>query len=73
MIKTIEAIIDEEGTVHLLESIKIKSARRVLVTILEEEPVNTPNEEALLSEQVLAKDWDKTEEDEAWSYLQQAQ
>lgn len=30
----------------------------------------TPNYEALMSEKVLAKDWLRPEEDEAWAYLQ---
>lgn len=34
MMQTVEAIIDEEGTIRLLESIKIKETRRVLVTLL---------------------------------------
>ena len=34
---------------------------------------NNLNEEALLSEKVLAKDWNKDEEDAAWAYLQKAQ
>lgn len=36
MMKTIEALIDENGTVRLLEPIHLPSARRALVTILEE-------------------------------------
>jgi len=34
---------------------------------------NNLNEEALLSKKVLAKDWNKDEEDAAWAYLQKAQ
>ncbi len=70
MIQTIEAIIDETGKVQLLESIRLKEARRALVTILEEEPSAKVSETALLSEQSLAEDWIKPEEDEAWSHLQ---
>ncbi len=70
MIQTIEAIIDETGKVQLLESIQLKEARRALVTILEEEPSAKVPETALLSEQSLAEDWMKPEEDEAWSHLQ---
>ena len=40
-----------------------------LVTILEEEPAERPNETALLSEASLAEDWNRPEEDAAWSYL----
>ena len=71
MIQTIEAIIDENGKVQLLESVRLPEARRALVTILEEEPATEVSETALLSEQALAKDWNRPEEDEAWSHLQQ--
>ena len=73
MIKTIEAIIDENGHVYLLESINLPAARRALVTILEEDPAISVSETALLSESALAEDWNKPEEDAAWSHLQQAQ
>ena len=70
MIKTVEAIIDETGNVRLLEPVQVSSARRALVTILEEEPVSEVAETALLSEQALAEDWNRQEEDKAWSHLQ---
>ncbi|HEV3471546.1 MAG TPA: hypothetical protein VG148_19620 [Pyrinomonadaceae bacterium] len=71
MIKTVEAVIDEDGQVQLLESVRLPEARRALVTILEEEPAAGLPETALLSEQALAEDWSRPEEDEAWSHLQQ--
>ncbi len=71
MIQTVEAVIDENGKVHLLESVNLTEARRALVTILEEEPATEISETALLSEQALAEDWNRHEEDEAWSHLQQ--
>ena len=40
------------------------------MTILEESPVEQASEAALLSEEALAEDWNRPEEDEAWSYLQ---
>ena len=73
MIKTVEAVIDENGQVRLLESINLPAARRALVTILEEEPATNVAETALLSEPALAEDWNKPEEEAAWSHLQQAQ
>jgi hypothetical protein len=72
MIKTVEAVIDETGQVRLLESINLPAARRALVTILEEEPATSISETALLSESALAEDWNKPEEDTAWSHLQRA-
>jgi ATP-dependent DNA ligase len=73
MIQTVEAVIDENGRVQLLEDVRLPEARRALVTILEEEPATGVSETALLSEQSLAEDWSRPEEDEAWSHLQQAQ
>lgn len=52
--RTIEAVIDEQGAVRLLE----------------EEPSEYRNETALLSEAALAEDWNRSEEDAAWSHLQ---
>jgi hypothetical protein len=73
MIKTVEAIIDEHGNVRLLEPVQLASARRALVTILEDAPIVSSEETALLSEPALAKDWNRPEEDAAWSHLQQEQ
>lgn len=71
--RTVEAIIDENGAVHLVEPIKVSAIRRALVTILDEEPAVHPNEAALLSEEALAEDWGRPEEDAAWAHLQQQQ
>jgi len=71
MIQTIEALIDENGSVSLLEEVHLPSARRALVTILEQ-PATDKTETALLSEAALAADWNRPEEDEAWSHLQRA-
>jgi len=71
MIQTVEAVIDEDGVVRLLEPVHSPTARRALVTILEETPVAHLPEGALLSEPALAEDWNRPEEDQAWSHLQQ--
>ena len=73
MIATVEAMIDEQGRVGLLESIRLPAVRRALVTILEEAPLSGVSETALVSEAALARDWDRPEEDAAWSHLQSAQ
>ena len=73
MLRTFEAIVDEQGNVRLLESVKLQGERRALVIILDEEPADSVSETALLSEQALAEDWNRPEEDAAWSHLQQAQ
>jgi len=70
MIQTIKAVVDEHGRVRLLEEVKLTGVRRALVTILEEAPSSEASEIALLSEQALAEDWERPEEDEAWSHLQ---
>ena len=72
MVRTIEATIDMAGSVHLLEKITLPEERRAFVTILEEPPI-VQNETALLSEPALATDWNRPEEDAAWSYLQSAE
>ncbi|HLG17568.1 MAG TPA: hypothetical protein VJH03_24200 [Blastocatellia bacterium] len=73
MIQTVEAIIDQNGKVHLLEAVNLTASRRALVTILEEEPATTVSETSLLTEAALAEDWNKPEEDTAWSHLQPPQ
>ena len=73
MIRTIEAVIDERGYVKLLQKISLPSPRRALVTILEDEPANSIQETALLSEEALSANWNRPEEDSAWSHLQQEQ
>lgn len=65
MFQAIEAEIDTQGNVKLLESIKLPESKNALVVILEN--VNTT---ALLSESALAQDWNREEEDEAWAKFQ---
>ena len=38
MMQTIEAVIDEKGKVHLLEAVSLKTAHRVFITILPNQP-----------------------------------
>ncbi len=63
-------MIETDGRVHLKESVRLIRACRAIVTIIEETDIA---ETALLSEESLAEDWNRPEEEEAWSYLQQAQ
>ena len=72
MIQTIEVIVEERGTVRLLEPVHFDRRHRALVTILTDEPSDA-HETALLSEASLAEDWNRPEEDAAWSHLQRAQ
>ena len=71
MLRTVEALIDESGMIRLLEPVRVEGTCRALVTILDDEAGLHPNAAAILSESALARDWDRPEEDEAWSYLQQ--
>ena len=70
MYRTVEAEIDEQGRVRLLEPIRLAAARRALVTILDAEPGAGVADTALLSEPALAEDWNRPDEDAAWSHLQ---
>ena len=70
MIRTVEAVIDDAGNIRLLEPLDIKSSRRAVLVIFDEPPI-PPDETALLSEAALS-DWNRPEEDAAWSHLQPA-
>ena len=68
MSQSVEAIIDEKGQVRLLKPLRFPTPRRAVVMILDEDPM----EAARVSEPALAEDWNRPEEDAAWSHLQQA-
>ena len=69
MLQTYEATVDEKGNIRLIEPVTLPAGHRVLITVLEE-PARDILETALLSEAALAEDWNRLEEDEAWSHLQ---
>jgi hypothetical protein len=69
MIQTVEAVVDAAGRVQLLGDVHVAGPRRALVTVLDE-PAAVPGEAALLAEATLAVDWNRPEEDAAWSHLQ---
>jgi hypothetical protein len=71
MLQTYEATVDEQGNIRLIEPVILPAGHRLLITILEETGLVVP-ETALLSEAALAEDWNRVEEDAAWSHLQQA-
>jgi hypothetical protein len=66
MNQSVEAIIDEQGQVRLLRPLRFPTARRAMVMILDDDPL----ESARVSEPALAVDWNRPEEDAAWSHLQ---
>jgi len=67
MLKSVQATVEMNGEVHLLEPLRIGRTCRAIVTILDEPDIP---ETALLSEDALARDWERPEEDAAWSRLQ---
>lgn len=69
MLQTFEGIIDQNGQLKFLEHINLPKSRRVILTILNEEPPDDLVNSALLSESALARDWERPEEDEAWQHL----
>lgn len=71
MIRTYEGVIDQRGRLQLLEPIELPPMRRVIITVLDEEPELSARETAMLSEAALAVDWLTPEEDAAWSHLAQ--
>jgi hypothetical protein len=71
MFQTVEAIIDSSGQIRLLGPVQGEGERRALVMILDYAE-DAPNEAALLSQASLGADWNRPEEDAAWSYLQPA-
>lgn len=67
MLKSLEATIETDGRIHLREQVRLQHTCRAIVTIIDE--VEIP-ETALLSEAVLSEDWNRPEEDRAWSHFQ---
>lgn len=65
--RSLEAIIGKDGQVRLLEPIESGEERRAIVVVFDE----TFEEAAVLSEGAL-EDWNRPEEDSAWSHLQPA-
>jgi hypothetical protein len=68
MLTTVEAVLQPEGTLQFLEPVHFDKPQHVLVTF------TAYSDEALsglaLSEPVLANDWLRDEEEEAWAHLQ---
>jgi predicted DNA-binding antitoxin AbrB/MazE fold protein len=62
---TIEAEVDEKGNIRPKQPVVLPPGSRVLVTILAPEEAETAD----LSEAALASDWQRPEEDAAWSHL----
>ncbi len=63
-------MVDEAGNVLLLEPLRLNSAHRALVIILDDPESPPIPDTALASEPALAADWNRSEEDLTWSHLQ---
>jgi hypothetical protein len=61
----VEAVVDQHGKVVLPDHVKLPAGQRVRITL-----VDAVDEITLLSEPAL-EDWNRPEEDAAWSHLQQ--
>ncbi len=71
MLQSIEGFTDKKGKLRIRDKIDLPKSRRVIITILDEEPSDELTNLALLSESALARDWERPEEDAAWSHLAQ--
>jgi predicted DNA-binding antitoxin AbrB/MazE fold protein len=67
MSRIIEAEVDAQGNIRPKESVVLPPGSRLLITVLEPEGADT----AMLSEAALGTDWNRPEEDAAWSNLGQ--
>jgi hypothetical protein len=65
VLTTIEAEVDEKGNIRPRKPVVLPPGSRVLVTVLSSEEAET----ARLSEAALGSDWQRPEEDVAWSHL----
>lgn len=48
MLQTVEAVIDQNGKIHLLEKLELNGFRRALVTVLNESPKINGNHESIV-------------------------
>ncbi len=70
-LRPVPATVLPNGTVRLLEDIRLPFPAMAMVTLLIEDDTYAAPETALLSQDAL-KDWNRDEEGEAWAHLQEA-
>ena len=71
MLKTVEAVLEKDGSLHLLENVELSESKRVLVVFLDDEAdADGVSDTVRLSEASLGESWNRSEEDEAWRHLQ---
>jgi len=68
MLESYEVTVQEDGRIELAEPVQLKGPRRAILTLLDD---SHSMETTLLSEKALS-DWNRPEEDRAWSHLQEA-
>ena len=68
MLTPIEAEVDANGNIKPTEPVNLLPGSRVLITVLDAPEIS---EISVLSEVALARDWNRPEEDVAWSCLSQ--
>jgi hypothetical protein len=66
---TIAAEVDENGNIRPKEPVSLPPGSQLLITVLSGPDAS---ETALLSEESLAADWNRPEEDAAWAGLERA-
>jgi hypothetical protein len=66
--RTVEAVINEECQIQLLEIIERGRRRQSIVVILDDPDVISEETAGLLEKAF--RDWNRPEEDRAWSHLQ---
>jgi hypothetical protein len=69
MYQAFDATIDQAGNIRLDESTSVPRGCRAIVIVPDDTAI--PNSDtALLSEDALARGWNRPEKDAAWAYLQ---
>ena len=71
-LRPVPATVLPNGTVKLLEDIRLPFPAMAMVTLLIEDEAPAAPETALLSQEALT-DWNRDEEETAWEHLQEAQ
>jgi len=67
-LKSIPATVDPDGTVRLSQAVHLPHRAQAVVTIMIKDD---GSDLARISERALNKDWNRAEEDQAWSVLQE--
>lgn len=69
--QSIQAVIEPNGQIRFPKDVRLTKPMKAIITFLGEESEMRFTE--LASEKSLAEDWNKPEEDQAWTHLQAAQ